>query len=212
MKNKRNKRRLQLKNQVSAEVFSPVILKEITKSFHETSVLSSLSLSLKPHGAYCLMGPSGVGKTTLLRILLGLEAPDSGTIEGLLGKRFSAVFQEDRLLEGYTALENIRLAIGNSREVNLTAVCTRLLPAEALTKPVREFSGGMKRRTAILRALLAPSDIVVMDEPFTGLDPQTKLSAIRMINEYTSKKLLLISTHSEEDAKLLHAEIIELGI
>ena len=87
----------------------------------------------------------------------------------------SAVFQENRLLEGYTAIENLRFALGKrySSEA-LTAYLLRLLPEDALNKPVCEFSGGMKRRVAILRAILAPTDIILMDEPFTGLDADTK--------------------------------------
>ena len=83
----------------------------------------------------------------------------------------SAVFQENRLLEGYTAIENLRFALGKrySSEA-LTAYLLRLLPEDALSKPVCEFSGGMKRRVTILRAILAPSEIILMDEPFTGLD------------------------------------------
>ena len=95
--------------------------------------------------------------------------------------------------------------------MELSGLLRRLLPEDALKKPVHEFSGGMKRRTAILRALLAPSDIIIMDEPFTGLDAETKLAAIQLIKEYSAGKLLLISTHNAEDAELLSAEIITLG-
>ena len=141
----------------------------------------------------------------------GLETADSGTIEGLEGRSFPAVFQEDRLLEGYTALQNIRFVTGRWYPAHeLTAIIKHLLPEDSLKKPVSEFSGGMKRRTAILRAILAPADIVLMDEPFTGLDPDTKQQAARMINKYTAGKLLLFSTHSQEDAALLGAEILRL--
>ena len=92
----------------------------------------------------------------------------------------------------------------------LTGFILRLLPEEALNKPVREFSGGMRRRTAILRAILAPSDLVLMDEPFTGLDHETKLSAIRMIREFCDGKLFIAATHAEEDPKLLGAKVIQL--
>ena len=86
----------------------------------------------------------------------------------------------------------------------------RALPADALEKPVHEFSGGMKRRVAILRAILAPSDLIIMDEPFTGLDAETKENMIGLIKEFTYGKLLLIATHAAEDAKLLDAEVIHL--
>lgn len=189
-----------------------ITIKNLSKAFGEEVVLNNFSVSLLSGHTYCLMAPSGTGKTTLFRILMGLEVPDFGTIEGLSGLRISAVFQEDRLLENCTAIQNIRFVTGrsfSSRE--LTDLLLRILPADSLNKPVREFSGGMKRRTAILRALLASSDFIIMDEPFTGLDHETKLSVIRMIRDYTQGKLLLISTHSEEDIQLLDGELIRLA-
>ena len=180
-----------------------VTVRNLTKSYGDSLVLDHVSLDLESGCPCCLMAPSGAGKTTLFRILMGLETADSGTIEGLEGRSFSAVFQEDRLLEGYTALQNIRFVTGRWYPAHeLTAIIKHL--------PVSEFSGGMKRRTAILRAILAPADIVLMDEPFTGLDPDTKQQAARMINKYTAGKLLLFSTHSQEDAALLGAEILRL--
>lgn len=187
-------------------------IEQLSKSYGGELVLDRLTMTLEPGKTYCLMAPSGSGKTTLFRILLGLETADSGQIHKPDHLRIAAVFQEDRLLEGYTALENLRFATGRQySNETLTAVLKRLLPAEALSKPVCEFSGGMKRRTAILRAILAPSDFIIMDEPFTGLDSETKLQAIELIKEYTAKKTLLISTHNEEDAALLSAELIFLN-
>ena len=188
-----------------------LILQKLSKSYHGQVVFSDLSLALSPGNAYCLMAPSGTGKTTLFRILMGLETPDSGTIDGLKNLKISAVFQEDRLLEGYDVLTNLRFVCRQRlSDAELSAYAATLLPQNALSQPVCEFSGGMKRRTAILRAILAPADIVLMDEPFTGLDPETKQQAARMINEYTAGKLLLFSTHSQEDAALLGAEILRL--
>lgn len=195
----------------SASVCRQIEIHSLCKSYNGEPVLKHLSLTLSMGNVYCLMAPSGAGKTTLFRIFLGLEHPDSGQIRGLDGLQPAVVFQEDRLLEGYTALENLRFVTGKrySNE-ELTAVLLRLLPEEALKKPVCEFSGGMKRRTAILRAILAPSDFIIMDEPFTGLDEGTKQTAIDLIREYTKGKLFLFSTHHAEDAELLSAEIIHL--
>ena len=186
-------------------------IESLCKSYNGESVLQGLSLALEKGKSYCLMAPSGTGKTTLFRILLGLEQADSGQIHGIEHMRTVAVFQEDRLLEGYTALENLRFVTGKSyTSEELLRILRRLLPEESLSKPICEFSGGMKLRVAILRAILAPSDIVVMDEPFTGLDEDTKQTAIDLILEYTKGKLLLFSTHHAEDAELLSAEIIHL--
>ena len=187
-------------------------IRHLKKSYNGEAVLHDLSISLETGKTYCLMAPSGSGKTTLFRILMGVEQADSGAILGLDGLRLAVVFQEDRLLEGYTALENIRFVTGKrySNE-ELTRILLRLLPEEALAKPVCEFSGGMKRRTAILRAVLAPSDLIIMDEPFTGLDAETKQHVIRLIREYTEGKCVLLSTHHAEDAALLSAELISLS-
>lgn len=188
-----------------------IVIKNLSKAFGEDFVLKELSLTLFDGHTYCLMAPSGAGKTTLFRILMGLEKPDSGTITGLTGHRISAVFQEDRLLEDCTALQNIRLVTGHSvSSQEIETAIQRLLPKDSLGKPVREFSGGMKRRTAILRAILAPASFIIMDEPFTGLDWETKLATIRMIREYTKGRLLLISTHNAEDVDLLDGEQIQM--
>ena len=121
-----------------------VTVRDLTKSYGDSLVLDHVSLDLESGCPCCLMAPSGAGKTTLFRILMGLETADSGTIEGLEGRSFSAVFQEDRLLEGYTALQNIRFVTGRWYPAHeLTAIIKHLLPEDSLKKPVSEFSGGL---------------------------------------------------------------------
>ena len=188
-----------------------LILQKLSKSYHGQVVFSDLSLALSPGNAYCLMAPSGTGKTTLFRILMGLETPDSGTIDGLKNLKISAVFQEDRLLEGYDVLTNLRFVCRQRlSDAELSAYAAALLPQNALSQPVCEFSGGMKRRVAILRAILAPSEIILMDEPFTGLDADTRQLTIDLVKELCAGKLLIAATHSEDDAELLGAKIIRL--
>ncbi len=186
-------------------------LRSITKSYDRHPVLSNLSMEFSAGTFYCLMAPSGSGKTTLFRLILGLEKPDSGMILCESRRLIPAVFQENRLLEGYTAIENLRFALGKQySNEELTAYLLRLLPEDSLNKPVCEFSGGMKRRVSILRAILAPSEIILMDEPFTGLDADTKQLTIDLIKELCAGKLLIIATHAEEDAELLGAKLIHL--
>lgn len=188
-----------------------ITLQNISKSYGDTSVLSDLSLTFAANGTYCLMAPSGTGKTTLLKILMGLVPADSGTIYGLNHYQVSAVFQENRLLENYSALQNIRFVTGNRySNAALLQKLTLLLPEDCLSQPVSELSGGMKRRLCILRALLAPFDLLLMDEPFTGLDSGNRQKAIRLIRETTVDKLLIAATHNPGDAALLNAEIIHL--
>ena len=212
-------------------------LRSVTKSYDGQPVLSDLSLEFSSGTFYCLMAPSGNGKTTMFRLILGLEKPDSGVIlfgtsagdtgnndikasSGTVSKSdpcrirgmrplISAVFQENRLLEGYTAIENLRFALGKrySNEA-LTAYLLRLLPEDALNKPVCEFSGGMKRRLSLLRALLVPFDLLILDEPFNGLDSENRKKAAALVRNRAQDKILLFAAHTQEDAALLGAEIL----
>ena len=146
-------------------------LQNITLRYGDKLVLERFSLEIPGQGLTALSGPSGCGKTTLLRVIAGLEAPQEGVVAGTVPAQTAMLFQEDRLLEGYTALQNLRLVTGHQyTNMELTNILLSLLPEDALKKPVFEFSGGMKRRTAILRALLARFSFPIMDEPFTGLD------------------------------------------
>ena len=190
-----------------------VKVNHLSKSFGILNIFTQVNLSLHSGRIYCLMGPSGSGKTTFLRILLGLEQADSGSMEGLHGIRSSAVFQENRLCEPFTPVDNIVMVIpGRTSRSRKQAreELSRLLPEEALSRPVSTLSGGMKRRVAIVRALSVPCDMIIMDEPFTGLDENTKLSVIRYIKEKTRDKLVIISTHQEEDVALLGGTLMTL--
>ena len=185
----------------------------LSKSFGALHVLEQVTLSLRSGRIYCLMGPSGSGKTTFFRILLGLEQADSGSLAGMEGIRTSAVFQENRLCESFTPVDNIAMVIpGRSSRSRIQAreELLRLLPEESLSRPVSTLSGGMKRRVAIVRALSVPSDMILMDEPFTGLDEHTKMNVIRYIRDKTNDKLVIISTHQEEDVALLNGTLVTL--
>lgn len=187
-----------------------LIIRDLSKSFDGRPVLKQVSLELTAGQIYCLMGPSGSGKTTLLRILLGLEQADSGTISSPF--RFSAVFQENRLCESFSVLDNVMLAARTGLTRSQAArELTRLLPEESLLRPASTLSGGMKRRAAIARALFADADAVLMDEPFAGLDDATRQSVIAYIKEKTVGKLVVISTHQEEDLDLLNGTLITIS-
>lgn len=196
-----------------------LILEGIKKAYGGVPVLDGLKLNLNGPGIYCLMAPSGSGKTTLFRLILGLEEPDSGTISfdggtpSSKGGRpsFSAVFQENRLFEHLNPVENLRLALGKtySRD-ELTSELLKLLPCESLERPVFTMSGGMKRRLAFIRAMLALSDLVLLDEPFTGLDEATRDRVIQYLLTHLNQRLFLLATHNREDAKKLGAALITL--
>ncbi|MCI8268904.1 MAG: ABC transporter ATP-binding protein [Lachnospiraceae bacterium] len=178
----------------------------LSKTYGELLVWNQLNLTLDSGQIYCLMGSSGIGKTTLFRILLGLEQPDSGSfsLEPPPGCKLTAVFQEDRLCEAFTPIDNVFLTAGSVlTRRQITDELSRLLPRKSLTRPIYTLSGGMKRRVAIARALLTPSCGILMDEPFTGLDEQTRHLVIDYVKEKADGRLLVVATHQEEDKKAL---------
>ncbi len=179
----------------------------IGKSFEQNAVIRDFSYDFKRNMNYCVMGPSGRGKTTLCKILTGVIAPDTGTIDA---PECSVVFQEDLLLLSANAVANVMFANKNVGYERARALLMRLLPEEALGQQTENLSGGMKRRVAVARALASDAPMIVMDEPFTGLDTDTKINVINVIRELTKDKTLIITTHDIDDVALLSAQLLEL--
>ena len=203
---------------------------DLCKQFDGHLVLDHVSMELVSGHIYCLMAPSGTGKTTLFRILMGLEHADSGEIivqrktkeagqaaaekvadwqenETLQNLCIGAVFQEDRLCENLSAASNIRLVCTKTiSDRELEEAYKAVALTEVWQKPVRELSGGMRRRVSILRALLAESDCVIMDEPLRGLDEKTRAKTIDYILKKTERKTLIFVTHEEKEAVWLKAD------
>lgn len=163
----------------------------VNKAYGQQQVIRELSESYEPGQSYYLTTPSGSGKTTLLRLLCGLEQPDAGEIER--PGRFSVMFQEDRLCEDYNAVRNVELVIGSASRAREALL--ELLPKEALSKPCGQLSGGMKRRVALVRAMEAEAEFILLDEPFTGLDADTKKLAEEYIRRRQRGRTLIIATH-----------------
>lgn len=180
------------------------------KSYGEKTVLSGLTFTLPAGGRLALMGRSGCGKTTLLRILLGLETADGGRIEGL-PPRLSVVFQEDRLCPDFSAFDNVRLAAPAAAREEIFACLASLGLGEADgARPVRDLSGGMRRRVAIARAWLAPGELLLLDEPFKGLDDATRAAVTAYLDRTVGGRTLLLVTHDVSDAAALHAPVLSL--
>ena len=164
----------------------------ISKAYGEQQVLQDLSCVFLEGKTTCIRGRSGCGKTTLIRLLLRLDVPDKGKIEGVSDRKLSAVFQEDRLCENLSAASNIRLVCTETiTDRELEEAYKAVALTEIWQKPVRELSGGMRRRVSILRALLAESDCVIMDEPLRGLDEKTRAKTIDYILKKTEGKTLI---------------------
>lgn len=183
-------------------------IQNLCKSYGGKPVLRQYSLTVQ--GPLVLMGPSGCGKTTLLRCLMGLERPDSGTITGV-GK-LAAVFQEDRLCPQLNAVDNICLT-GNGlrREDAKRELCNLGFTADDLCKPARKLSGGQKRRVALLRALLCEgAQTLLFDEPTTGMDAALVVAAAAVTARLTGKRDAIFVTHDEEAARILGWPMVQM--
>lgn len=185
-----------------------ITISDLCKSYGEKKVLQYFNAVLEEGKTTALMGTSGIGKTTLANILLGFEQADSGLITGL-PERKSAVFQEDRLSENYSALTNVQAVCKNKADkANAKELLEHLGLSNDLKTQVRTLSGGMKRRVALARALSAEYDFLVLDEPFKGLDKQTKENTMQTVKEMTQGKTILLITHDKDEALFFTDTII----
>ena len=185
-------------------------IEHLTKQFGEKTLFRDLCLTVE--GPAVLWAPSGWGKTTLLRILMGLDTPTAGRVRGV--GRAAAVFQEDRLCPQLTALQNVTLVLPGSEKQYKEQIIMDFqqlgMDAAALALPAARLSGGQKRRTALLRALWAPSDTLLLDEPFTGMDPDTLAAAAALLRTRCGTEPVLLATHDREAIRLLGWPVIEL--
>ena len=182
----------------------------LTKRFGEKKLFEDLDLTLAEPAV--LWAPSGWGKTTLLRILMGLEAPDSGTVQGV--GRVGAVFQEDRLCPQLTAVQNVELVLPEGKTQYKTQIVSDFqrfgYDEQALALPARKLSGGQKRRAALLRALWAGCDTLLLDEPFTGMDADLVRDAAAVTRRLAGERPTILVTHDRTAAELLGWPIREI--
>ena len=184
-------------------------LRDISLSFGEKQVLNGLNLSLQAGERLAIMGPSGCGKTCLLRVALSLQPPDHGMVR-CAAKRFSAVFQEPRLLPWRTAAENVNLVLTDRVETLPTARewLERLELGDAFNLYPAELSGGMQQRVSLARSLAATPELLVLDEPFKGLDEALRRRVLQVVGESLNRTALLLATHSEEEAQALGCRVL----
>lgn len=188
-----------------------VKMENLDFSYGDKQVLRNFTFTLPERGVVCLFGPSGCGKTTVMRLLAGLERPASGRITGLQGLSLGVVFQEDRLLPWRTAAENITAACaGAEGEEQARIWLDRVGLAGQQDVFPASLSGGMKRRVAIARALAADPALLLLDEPFTGLDEEVRDRITGYIRQFAEDKPVLLITHIEEEWRALQAACIRL--
>ncbi|MFV0439759.1 MAG: ATP-binding cassette domain-containing protein [Lachnospirales bacterium] len=180
-----------------------IVLKKICKNFGEKHILNNYSMTYKANSFNVFTGKSGCGKTTLLKIIMGIEPIDSGEILGIEDKKISVVFQENRLCENLTAYRNVKLVCEYMTDDEIKKAFERVGLLEDMYTVVKNLSGGMKRRVAILRGILHECDILFLDEPFKELDYQTFEDVRNFVFEKSSNKTVICVSHNKN--------ILELG-
>lgn len=183
----------------------------ISFSYGEKNVFENFSAEFPTKKLSVIMSPSGSGKTTLLYLIAGLLKPSCGNITYPdSNPKFSMVFQDNRLIDSLSVFRNIKMANSNLSLEDITD-CLKALGIDGMhQKKVKDLSGGEKQRVAIARALLADYEILLMDEPFTGLDKETKLSVINYVKNRTANKTVLLVTHHKTDAELCGGSIFTI--
>ena len=186
-------------------------LKNISKSFNDKVIFKNFSFDFPENGIILINGASGIGKTTLLKIIAGLETADSGEI--IKSGSIVLMFQEDRLLEWLNAGENISCVI-KAKAPQRSARTTELLALVGLDgeqkKEIYQLSGGMKRRIAFARALATNPDILLLDEPFTGLDENSASVLTKLILDFSKEHLVVLVTHTVGEIEKIANSVISL--
>lgn len=189
-----------------------VSMRNVSKIYDGKPVLDNFSFDFDEAGTWALLGPSGCGKTTLLRLIAGLEKPDSGEIILPRNAKVSMVFQEDRLLDALDARENILAVLdtGDKSRRFADECLYRCGLAEVADKPLSSLSGGMKRRVAVARAIAFKGDILLLDEPFKGLDDDTKRQVCDFVFEKDENRLTILITHDKDEAQAYAKRVLRL--
>ncbi len=189
-----------------------IMIDKLHKSYANKTIFKDFSLEIAADKNTCILGESGQGKTTLLKMIAGIEKIDGGSIDS--GQiKFSIVFQEPMLLPWLTVRENIAYVLKEKLdETVLIKVLKKLAIDSEVDSYPSELSGGMKQRVALARAILYKADIILMDEPFQNLDVKSKLKSIELYKEVIQElgvNVVFVS-HDIDEAIKLADEIIVL--
>lgn len=178
----------------------------ISKAYAGKSIFSGISLNIDDGERVAVFGVSGTGKTTLMRVLTGLEAPDSGSVSIKDGVKMTYVFQEDRLFPGRSVLANMKAITGDRQLIDKYLELCML--SEEKKKKVSQLSGGMSRRLAIARALAYGGELFCLDEPLQELDLKTGGAVLSLLRRELIGKTAIIITHSPREALTLASRVI----
>jgi NitT/TauT family transport system ATP-binding protein len=195
-----------------------LVIENLRMSYGNLVIFQDFNLKITEGKITCLLGPSGCGKTTLLNIIGGLLKADAGRFTGFENKALSYIFQEPRLMNWKTVRENVEFVLknkylGEKRREIVDHYLEQVELSDFKDYYPLNLSGGMKQRTAIARAFVYQSDILLMDEPFKGQDFKLKLSLIDSLLKLWEKdrQTIIFVTHDIEEAVFLGDEIIVLG-
>jgi len=184
---------------------------DVSVAFDGRPVLSQISFELPSGRVLRVTGPNGAGKSTLLKTVLGLVPLDSGRVLGVSGRRLSAVFQEDRLCPWLSAVGNLSLVAPGLARSEIEDRLWRLgLDVPVARRLVRHLSGGQQRRVAIARALAVSSEVICLDEPFTGIDAASLPAVIAEVVAGVADKDVLLVTHDDAQAQAFHPVTLSL--
>lgn len=184
-----------------------ISFKNVHFSYGKKSVLTDFNLQINKGDRVALCGESGVGKTTVLRLIMGLEKAVKGTVVIDGDKKITAVFQEDRLLPFKTVMQNLTL-FGNGESAK--KILSELGLLDVADKYPSALSGGMARRISIARALNSGGDIFIFDEPFNGIDEENVKLTAALIKHYTDNKTVVMVSHNKRDIELLGCRVIKM--
>ena len=181
-------------------------IENLTKQYNTQLVLNEFSLLVRDGEKVAIMGESGRGKTTLLRIIVGLERYDAGQISGFDKKDVAYVFQEPRLFDSLSVIKNL-IVVSQQPSRVAEKKAMELLTLVGLEKDKAkypgELSGGMKQRLALARAFMVDRPILLLDEPFSALDQETRNDMIEFVKARTKNKTVILVTHDSDDAHAL---------
>lgn len=193
----------------------PLILKNVTKSFDNKLIFEKFSYEFSDSGIYAIVGDSGTGKTTLLRMIAGLDESYEGEISGGGIQNVSYAFQEHRLFPNLSAIENVIIPNGDSKDLSLyseaaDSLNTLGISTDDFSLLPHELSGGMRQRVALARAFLRKKPVLLLDEPTKELDENIRFSLYKMIEKESESRLVIIVSHQNDD--LIHLNATEIQI